>query len=45
MVHRLLTKTGKANEEAISARDDMSMVAIASLQLLHYHFLENSKSA
>jgi len=39
-VDKLLEKTKKANGKPISARDDMAVVAIASLQLLHHQFIE-----
>jgi asparagine synthase (glutamine-hydrolysing) len=37
MVERLLKK---ANQTELSARDDMALVAIASLQLLHKHYIK-----
>lgn len=40
-VDRLLNKAHKAEGKPISARDDMAMVSIVSLQLLHHHFIDN----
>ena len=39
-VNNLLTKMTKAGGKAISARDDMAVVGITSMQLLHHHFIE-----
>jgi asparagine synthase (glutamine-hydrolysing) len=36
---KLIAKARKNAETQISARDDMAMVAMASMQLLHHHFL------
>ena len=38
-VNRLLEKVKRF--PAVSARDDMAVVAVVSTQLLHYHFIEN----
>lgn len=43
-VDRLMKKTEKAAGQQMSARDDMSMVGIASLQLLHHHFVGGPKA-
>ena len=44
-VERLMKKTEKAAGQQVSARDDMAMVGIASLQLLHHHFIAGKTSA
>ncbi len=36
---RLISKARKNAEKQISARDDMAMVAMVSMQLLHHHFI------
>ena len=41
MVNNLLTKMEKSDGNT-SARDDMALVSIASLQLLHHHFIDNN---
>ncbi len=41
LVGRMIKKLEKTETEQISAREDMAMVGIASLQLLHTHFLTN----
>jgi asparagine synthase (glutamine-hydrolysing) len=41
-VERLVNKALKAKGKPLSAREDMAMVGIMSLQLLHHHFLEKS---
>ncbi len=40
-VEILINKLKRQPGHLISARDDMSIVAIVSLQLLHYHFIKN----
>ena len=42
-VERLLNKSKNANGMAISAREDMAIVGITSLQLLHHHFVAAKK--
>jgi len=39
MVNLLKNKIEKSNGSALSARDDMAIVGIVSMQLLHHHFL------
>ena len=41
-VNQLISKTKRANGKPISARDDMAVVGISSLQLLHHHFIEKT---
>jgi asparagine synthase (glutamine-hydrolysing) len=41
LVGRMIKKLEETKAEQISARQDMAMVGIASLQLLHTHFLTN----
>jgi asparagine synthase (glutamine-hydrolysing) len=41
LVGRMIKKLEKTEAEQISAREDMAMVGIASLQLLHTHYLTN----
>ena len=41
-VKQLINKTKRANGKPISARDDMAVVGISSLQLLHHHFIEKT---
>ncbi len=43
MVERLIKKIDKAGGEVIAERDDMAVVGIASMQLLHYWFIENKR--
>lgn len=40
VVERLLVKFSQGDGKNISARDDMALVGIVSLQLLHHHFLK-----
>ena len=39
-VERLLLKFSQGDGKNVSARDDMALVGIVSLQLLHHHFLD-----
>ena len=41
-INQLINKTKRANGKPISARDDMAVVGISSLQLLHHHFIEKT---
>jgi len=43
-VARLMKKKEKTVGHQMSARDDMSMVGIASLQLLHHHYISRNSS-
>lgn len=43
-VNNLVTKMTKAGGKAISARDDMAVVGITSMQLLHHHFIEKKNN-
>ncbi len=40
-VARLMAKVKPGSGQQMTARDDMALVGIASLQLLHHHFIEN----
>ncbi len=40
-VKRLIKKTEKSEEIQLSAREDMAVVGIISLQLLHHHYIAN----
>ena len=42
MIKKLIQKCDSNSGKNISARDDMAMVGIVSLQLLHYHFLQRA---
>ena len=42
-VEKLLSKLRSSEWTNISERDDMSLAGIASMQLLHHHFVESSK--
>lgn len=44
-VNNLMIKATKAAGQPLSARDDMAMVGVSSLQLLHHHFLDGKFSA
>jgi asparagine synthase (glutamine-hydrolysing) len=41
-VKKLLNKFKSSDWENISERDDMTLVGIVSMQLLHHHFIENN---
>ena len=43
-VGKLLNKLKSSDWRNISERDDMSLVGIASMQLLHHHFVANGKN-
>jgi asparagine synthase (glutamine-hydrolysing) len=42
IVGKLLNKFKSSNWENISERDDMTLVGIISMQLLHHHFVQNN---
>jgi hypothetical protein len=43
MVERLIKKIDKAGGDTVAERDDMAVVGIASMQLLHYWFLDDQR--
>ena len=42
-VKKLLSKLNASGGKNMSERDDMSLAGIASMQLLHHHFIENAQ--
>ncbi|MEJ2545554.1 MAG: asparagine synthase-related protein, partial [Calditrichaceae bacterium] len=43
-VCKRLIKQMKVPDKSISAKDDMALAALVSVQLLHYHYIENFKN-